>query len=61
MIIDIESLREDLKQQCYGAFFAGGFGGAMMESFEIDDATPDKLVKIAQNKGIDLRRYEVEE
>lgn len=34
MEIDIEKLREDMKQQCYAAFFVGGFGGALNESFD---------------------------
>ena len=61
MIIDIEELREDLKQECYGAFFGGGFGGALMESFDIDRASPEELVKIAQRNGLNLSNYECEE
>ena len=57
MIIDIEALREDLKQDCYGAFFGGGFGGALMESFDIDRASPEELVSIAQRNGVDLGDY----
>lgn len=60
MIIDIDELRKDLKQDCYGAFFGGGFGGAFMESFNIENASPEELVEIAQRKGVDLHRYEVE-
>ena len=40
MTIDIEKLRKDLKQECYGAFFVSGFGGALMESFDLDRASP---------------------
>ena len=59
MTIDIEKLREDLKQECYGAFFVGGFGGALRESFDLDRASPEELVDIAGKKGIDLRDYQV--
>ena len=59
MTIDIEQLREDLKQECYGAFFVGGFGGALMESFDLEKASSEKLVEIAEKKGIDLRKYRV--
>ena len=59
MVIDVEALREDLKQDRYGAFFGGGFGGALMESFDIDKASPQELVEIARRKGIDLRKYEL--
>lgn len=59
MTIDIEALREDLKQDSYGAFFGGGFGGAMMEAIDIDRAPPRKLVELAVERGVDLRKYEV--
>ena len=55
--IDIDRLREDLRDDDLGAFYGGGFGGALLESFDIDRATPEELVQIAQNRGIDLRRY----
>ncbi len=30
--IDIDRLREDLRNEDRGAYFGGGFGGALMES-----------------------------
>lgn len=59
MTIDIEKLREDLKQECYGAFFGGGFGGAFVESFDLAKASPEELVEIAEEKGVDLRTYQI--
>ena len=59
MTIDIEKLREDLKQECYGTFFVGGFGGALMESFDLERASSEVLVEIAEKKGIDLCEYEI--
>lgn len=58
--IDIDRLRDDLRSEDLGACFGGGFGGALMEDFDIDRATPEELVQIAQDKGINLRRYVVE-
>ena len=58
--IDVDRLREDLQREDFGAYFGGGFGSALMESFDIDRATPEELVEIAQEKGIDLRKYVVE-
>ncbi len=52
--IDIDELRKVLKQDCYGAFFGGGFGGALIESFDLDRASPEELVEIALRKGVDL-------
>ena len=57
--IDIERLREDLRSEDLGAYFAGGFGGALMEAFDIDNATPEELLQMAQDNGVDLRRYVV--
>ena len=58
--IDIQRLREDLRSEDLGAYFGGGFGGALMEAFDIDRTTPEELVAIAQDRGVDLRRYAVE-
>jgi len=57
-MIDYEKLREDLKNDSLGAFFGGGFGGALIESFNLDDATDDELIKIARDRGIDLNKYQ---
>ena len=59
VIIDIDRLREDLRSEDLGAYFGGGFGGALMEAFDVDRATPEELVQIAQERGIDLGRYVV--
>lgn len=57
-MFDFEKLREDLKNDSLGAFFGGGFGGALIESFNLDDATDDELIKIARDRGIDLNKYQ---
>lgn len=57
--IDIERLREDLRSEDLGACFGGGFGGALIEAFDIDNATSEELVKIAQDKGVDLQNYTI--
>ena len=58
MLFDIDGLREDLEDDCYGAFFGGGYGGAMIEAMEIEDASDEELIRVAREKGIDLGRYE---
>lgn len=60
MTIDIDALREDMKNECYGAFFGGGFGGALIESLDIEDASPEELVQMAQRQGINLNKYRVD-
>lgn len=57
MQIDIESLRNDLKNNSLGAFYVGGFGGALIESFQIDNSTPEELIKLAKRMNIDLEDY----
>lgn len=56
-MIDYDKLREDLKNDSLGAFFVGGFGGALIKSFDLDDATDDELIKIARERGIDIEKY----
>ena len=60
LTIDIDRLREDLRDDDLAGFYGGGFGGALMESFDIDRSTPEEVVQIAQDRGIDLRRYVVD-
>lgn len=57
MEIDIERLRKDLKNESLGAFYGGGFGGALIESFKIDSLTPNELISIANRLHIDLNKY----
>ena len=39
MIIDVDELRSDLIKDSYGAAFGGGFGGALVQAFDIERAT----------------------
>ena len=57
--IDVDRLRNDMRVVCLGAYFGGGFGAALIESFDIDRATPEQLVEMARNQGINLRNYKV--
>lgn len=59
MIIDIDALREDMKNDDLGAFFGGGFGGALVEASDIERASDEEVVRMAQEKGIDISKYEV--
>lgn len=59
-MIDVEALRSALEQECCGAFFGGGFGGAMAQLSEVQNASPAELLALAQETGIDLSRFEVQ-
>ena len=56
--IDVDRLRNDMRDECLGAYFGGGFGAALIESFDVDRMAPVKLVEMAQSQGIDLRNYQ---
>lgn len=56
-MFDYDKLKNDLTQDALGAFYGGGFGGALIESFDIDNANEDELIDIALEKGIDLSQY----
>lgn len=59
IIIDIDRLRKDMQGEALGAYFGGGFGAALIESFDVNRATPESLVEMAQSQGIDIRKYRV--
>ena len=59
MSIDVDKLRKDMLDNCYGAFLVADLGGALVESIEIEKATPEELIEMAEAQGIDLSRYEV--
>lgn len=58
--INVETLREAVKQECYGACFGGGFGGGMVEASDIEYASPQQLADIAVQMGIDITRFVVD-
>ena len=61
MFFDIAGLRDDMEDDCYDAFFGGGYGGAMIEAFEIEEASDEEVLRIAQEKGYNLGLYEDED
>ena len=61
MFFDIDGLRDDMEDDCYGTFFGGGYGGAMIEAFEIEEASDEEVLRIAQEKGYNLGLYEDED
>ena len=55
--IDVDRLRDDMRNESYGAYFGGGFGGALIEAFDVERASGEKLVEMAIQQGIDIRKY----
>ena len=59
MMLDIDALRQDLIEENLGAFFVGGYGGAIIENSDIENASPSEIIEIAESRGIDTRRFEI--
>lgn len=55
--IDIDRLRNDLMSENLAGYFGAGLGGMLIEAMDIRRMSPERLVQLAQNQGIDLRRY----
>ena len=60
MIFDIERLKEDLQDDSYGAYFSGGYGGALIEAMETEDDSDEDIIMKAKKNGIDLQDYIIE-
>ena len=56
MQIDINRLRNDLKDY-YGTAIFSGFPMAMMEVEKVSRASEEELIRIAEKNGINLQRY----
>ena len=54
--IDTERLRSDLKDR-YGTAMFSGFPMAVMDLSKVERASAQELADIAQEQGIDLRKY----
>ena len=57
--IDVAKLRSDMVDECMGAAFGGGFGGAFLEASDINNGTEEQIIEIAKRKGIDFDKYQL--
>lgn len=55
--IDIDRLRKDLENYYMSGFVVTGFGAAFMEATDVNNASDDEIIEIAQKAGFDLRKY----
>ena len=60
MLINIDKLRKDLIDY-YGTAAFNGMSAAMIDVFNIEKASPEKLVELARRAGFDLGDYAEEE
>lgn len=59
MNIDFEALRKDLMDECMAAFFGAGIGPALIDESDIEEASEDELIEIAEQFGVDLSDYDL--
>ena len=57
--IDIDRLRNDLMSENLAGYFGAGLVGMLIESMDIQKMSSEELVQLAQNQGIELRKYQV--
>ena len=54
--IDVSRLRRDMKDN-YGTAMFNGFPMAVMDLAKVERMSDQELVELAQEKGVDLRKY----
>lgn len=57
MLIDIDSLREDLEEDSYAGAFAG-IPAMLVEAWDAQDASDEEIIQMARDRGFDLSDYE---
>lgn len=57
--IDIDRLRADMCAERVDDYLCGGFGDSLMEASDIECASPEELVRMAMQQGINLYNYQV--
>lgn len=59
MLIDVDALRKYLLDLC-GTAALGGFAPALVGVAEVEGASPEGLLRIAENMGVDLEQFSLE-
>ena len=55
--IDINKLKQDLKDYYEAAYFTLGYGAALMDSFDLDNLSDEEIISKAIDNGINLENY----
>ena len=55
--IDINKLKQDLKDYYESAYFTLGYGAALMDSFDLDNLSDEEIISKAAENGVDLEQY----
>lgn len=57
MTVNIDKLRDDIKNELYAAFFGGEFGGALVSAFDIDKMSDEEIIEYALKNHMDLYSF----
>ena len=60
MVLNLTKLRQALIDY-YGTAAFSGMPAAMMDVFDVENASPEELVELARRAGLNLRDYEEED
>lgn len=55
--IDINKLKQDLKNYYEAAYFTLGYGAALMDSFDLNNLSDEEIISKAAKNGVDLEQY----
>ena len=55
--IDINKLKQDLKDYYEAAYFTLGYEAALMDSFDLDNLSDEEIISKAAENGVDLEQY----
>lgn len=55
--IDINKLKQDLKDYYESAYFTLGYGATLMQSFDIDNLSDEEIINKAIENGLNIENY----
>ena len=55
--IDINKLKQDLKDYYESAYFTLGYGAALIDSFDLENLSDEEIINKAIDNGINLENY----
>lgn len=55
--IDINKLKQNLKNYYEAAYFTLGYGAALMDSFDLNNLSDEEIISKAAKNGVDLEQY----
>lgn len=61
MVLDVDSLRNDLISYFEGAFYGGGYGAAIIDITNVENASVNELIEIANRNNFNLNDYIIDE